>query len=231
MNFLSLASSSKGNAYILDDGDTKLLLECGLPFKELSKRLGFGLSEIAGCLLSHEHKDHSKSAKKLLDAGIPVYSSYGTAESLDDERFYIIEEKQMFQIGSFDVMPFSVFHDAADPLGFLIRSRRSKKRMIFITDTSAINYKFTNLDFIAVECNYIADILDKNNRLPEKVCERIKRNHMNAYDTLAFLDKLDMSNVSTVYLLHLSDACSDEQFIYDMFSKTFPDIKIVVCKK
>ena len=62
MTFTSLASSSKGNAYVVSDGETTLLLECGLTFKELQKRLGYGVAGITACLVSHEHQDHAKAA-------------------------------------------------------------------------------------------------------------------------------------------------------------------------
>lgn len=76
LTFTSLASSSKGNAYVVSDGDTTLLLECGLTCKELQKRLGYQLSGVTACLVSHEHQDHAKAAAQLLRQGVPVYMSY-----------------------------------------------------------------------------------------------------------------------------------------------------------
>ena len=75
LTFASLASSSKGNAYVVSDGDTTLLLECGLTFKELQKRLGYQVSGLTACLVSHEHQDHAKAAAQLLKHGVPVYMS------------------------------------------------------------------------------------------------------------------------------------------------------------
>ena len=63
MTFTSLASSSRGNAYVVSDGETTLLLECGLSFRELQKRLGYGVADITACLVSHEHQDHAKAAR------------------------------------------------------------------------------------------------------------------------------------------------------------------------
>ena len=65
MTFTSLASSSRGNAYVVSDGETTLLLECGLSFRELQKRLGYGVADITACLVSHEHQDHAKAAAQL----------------------------------------------------------------------------------------------------------------------------------------------------------------------
>lgn len=71
MTFTSLASSSRGNAYVVSDGETTLLLECGLSFRELQKRLGYGVADITACLVSHEHQDHAKAAAQMLKAGVP----------------------------------------------------------------------------------------------------------------------------------------------------------------
>ena len=84
MTFTSLASSSRGNAYVVSDGETTLLLECGLSFRELQKRLGYGVADITACLVSHEHQDHAKAAAQMLKAGVPVYMSEGTAAAHKD---------------------------------------------------------------------------------------------------------------------------------------------------
>ena len=58
MIFRSLASSSKGNAYLISDTDTTILLECGISYKQLEKRTSFQMANIAACFITHEHKDH-----------------------------------------------------------------------------------------------------------------------------------------------------------------------------
>ena len=123
MKFESLASSSAGNAYIVSDNDTRILLECGVSHKKLQKLSGFSLSEFQGCLVSHEHKDHAKAVADLISRGMTVYMSQGTAEQLEAEGAELIEHMEQFNIGSLDIVPFTTFHDAAEPLGFLIKSR------------------------------------------------------------------------------------------------------------
>jgi len=67
----ALASGSSGNCYHLTDGSSGLLIEAGIPIKKISKGIGFKLtSEIDGCLITHEHMDHSKSARDIMTAGI-----------------------------------------------------------------------------------------------------------------------------------------------------------------
>lgn len=242
MIFKSLASSSAGNAYIVEDGSTSLLLECGISEKELKKRTNFNLSKVAGCLVTHEHKDHCRAIKKILDGGIPVYSSYGTAVALDEGRIRCLEDKQTVLIGSFAVMAFKTFHDAAEPFGFLIQSMADGERLLFATDTCNIQYRFRDLDWIAVECNYDKDILDRSEHLPKKVKDRIKNSHFEIGSCLKFLQEIDaffdgkgLQNCKKIFLLHLSDACSNENdfkaFFEKEIKKKYPKIEIIICER
>ena len=70
MIFTSLASSSHGNCYVVSDGETAILLECGISFRRIKKGLGFDLSAIRACLVSHEHKDHAKSVMDIIKSGV-----------------------------------------------------------------------------------------------------------------------------------------------------------------
>src|SRR5690625_5986522 len=118
-----LASSSAGNAYYISDGETALLIECGISFKEIRKKLNFKTSEIAGCLITHEHKDHCSAMDDVLRAGISVFASAGTLEgiNLSHHRINVIQAKQAFKIGTWQVLPFETEHNANEPLGFLDR--------------------------------------------------------------------------------------------------------------
>ena len=132
------ASGSRGNCYRITDGRTPLLLECGIPYKEIQKALNFRVSEIAGCLITHEHKDHSKAIKDIMKAGIDCYMSQGTAGTLgiSGHRANIIKAKQQFRIGTWSILPFETQHDAAEPLGFLLANQDGDNcymRLIHIT--------------------------------------------------------------------------------------------------
>ena len=97
MRFEALASSSAGNAYIVSDKDTRILLECGVSHKKLQKLSGFSLPEFQACLVSHEHKDHAKSVSDLIERGMEVYMSQGTAEALETDGVTLIEHMEQYQ--------------------------------------------------------------------------------------------------------------------------------------
>ena len=232
MKFEALASSSAGNAYIVSDRDTRILLECGVSHKKLQKLSGFSLSEFKACLISHEHKDHAKSVDELISRGMDVYMSCGTAEALETECANLIEDMEQFNIGSLDIVPFAVFHDAKEPLGFLIKSRVDGDVLAFATDTVNLRYRFPGLNILAIEANYDKVILARCEKLPEKVRHRIENAHMEIDTLCDYLRSLDLSVCREIHLLHLSDATSHEENFLKKVKKAVPNnIKVTACKK
>lgn len=73
-----------------------------------------------------------------------------------------------FIAGSYDVQPFTVFHDALEPVGYLVRSRVDGDKLAFATDTVNLRYRFPGVNILAVECNYAYDILDHCTRLQRR---------------------------------------------------------------
>lgn len=232
MKFESLASSSHGNAYIVSDRDTRILLECGVSHKQLQKLAGFSLSDIKACLVSHEHKDHAKCVDELIKRGMEVYMSYGTAQALENESVTLIEHMEQFNVGSFDIVPFTTFHDAAEPLGFLIKSRIDGDVLAFATDTVNLRYKFPGLNILAIEANYDRKILDRCEKLPEKVRHRITNTHMEIKTLCDYLRSLDLSECREIHLLHLSDAMSNEgDFMRKVLWSIPKGIEVKACEK
>ena len=232
MRFESLASSSAGNAYIVSDNDTRILIECGVSHNKLQKLSGFALSEFQACLVSHEHKDHAKSALELISRGMTIYMSQGTAEALEVDAVQLVENMEQFNVGSLDIVPFTTFHDAAEPLGFLIKSRVDGDVLAFATDTVNLRYKFPGLNILAIEANYDKNILERCEKMPEKVRYRITNSHMEIDTLCDYLRSLDLSKCREIHLLHLSDATSHEgHFINKVARAVPPGIEITACEK
>ena len=232
MKFQSLASSSSGNAYLVTDAETKILLECGISHKKLQKLAGFQLTEFKGVLVTHGHKDHAKSALELISRGMDLYMSQGTAEELETDAVNMIGHMEQFNIGSFDIVPFDTFHDAREPLGFLIKSRVDGDVLAFATDTVNLRYKFPGLNILAIEANYDKNILERCEKMPEKVRYRITNSHMEIDTLCDYLRSLDLSECREIHLLHLSDATSHEgHFINKVARAVPPGITITACEK
>ena len=236
MTFEALASSSHGNVYIVSDANTRILLECGVSYKKLKQLCGFGTADMAACLISHEHKDHSACTKDLIAAGMPVYMSSGTAEALEMDGAALdaalcAEHGKQLSIGTIDIVPFTTFHDAKEPLGFLLRSREDGDVLVFATDTVNLQYRFPGVNILAIEANYDKYILERSER-PEKVKKRIQNTHMEIDVLCDYLRKLDLSSCREIYLLHLSDGTSHEgHFINKVLRAVPPGIRVTACAK
>ena len=230
MTFTSLASSSRGNCYVVSDGETAILLECGISFRRIKKGLGFDLSAIRACLVSHEHTDHAKSVMDLIKSGVEVFASEGTAEKLDCTLITPVETGTQFHVGSLEIMPFATFHDAEEPLGFLIYSRRDGERLVFATDTVNLGYQFPGVNLLALEANYDKDILSRCDRMPEKVRYRVTNSHMEISTLCRYLEALDLSNCRALYLLHLSNAASSEGNFIERVRRVVPsNVQVIAC--
>ena len=211
-----MASGSRGNCYLVSDGVTPLLLECGLPIKQIRQGLGFELTEVAACLVTHEHQDHSKAIRDVLRMGVYVYASPGTigALRLTNHRLKPIKSLDTFRIGTWVIKAFETQHDAVEPLGFLLHSKATGERLLFATDTYYVKYRFPKLTHIMVECNYAKDILYENVKrgaVPEVFKNRLLTSHFSLENVKEFLKANDLSRVQEIHLLHLSDGNSDAE--------------------
>ena len=213
MKITSLASSSRGNCYLIQDGVSSLLVECGIQLKKIRQHIK--ISDLDGCLISHEHLDHSKYAKEIINY-TGIWASEGTLSKIDvgpyEYRTTIAKASEDFKINTFTIIPFEVQHDAKEPLGFLIYSNRTSSKLLFATDTYYIKNRFKGLTHIMVECNYASDILIANTesgRIPKVVAKRLFESHFELENVKKFLKAQDLSTVKEIYLLHLSDGNSD----------------------
>lgn len=211
----TLATGSTGNCYHITDGSTSLLLECGIRFRDIQKRLNFKTSNIQGVLVSHEHKDHCKAVQDVVKSGLDVYMSSGTKDAIgiDHHRINTVIAKEQFTVGTWSILPFEVEHDAADPLGFLLANQVGDK-LLFATDTYYVRYRFEGLTHIMIECNYSLSILNENiasGRVHKAMKSRLIRSHFSLENVKEFLKANDLNKVQEIWLLHLSDTNSDEE--------------------
>lgn len=211
-----LASGSKGNAYHITDGKTPLLLEAGIPYKEIQRGLSYQVTNLAGCLVSHEHKDHSKAVSEMaFKAGVDCYMSQGTIGVLgiESHRIKPVQARKQFKVGTWTILPFDTQHDAAEPMGFLLANTAGDK-VLYLTDSFYCRYRFKGLSHVLIECNYSLDILRANvaaGLVPVELKNRILKSHFSLANVKEFLKANDLSRVEMIMLIHLSDDNSDAE--------------------
>lgn len=212
MKLKILGSSSKGNAYLLYNQYESLLLECGVHVRDIKRALNFDLSKLKGCLVSHEHADHSRSVKDLMGAGVKVWATEGTHEALGTEKHHragMLSMGTTKRVGGFKVIPFHIMHDAADPCCFFLDHPEMGKT-VFLTDTMYCPYTFKDLNNVIVEANYSREIMKEKLSDKEFLRNRILQSHMSLETCIDFLKANDLSKVNNIVLIHLSDSNSHE---------------------
>ncbi|MFI3132040.1 MBL fold metallo-hydrolase [Mammaliicoccus sciuri] len=194
-----------------------MLLEAGVKFEKVQKALQYRTRDIAGCLITHEHGDHAKYTDQYLKNGINCYMTRGTkkAKKFQSHRLNILKAKRSITIGTWSILPFEIEHDAAEPVGFLLKSSEGYK-VIYLTDTKYCKYRFKGLTHMMLEVNYIYEKMQENvqrGRVHQGLANRIMESHFSLEYALRLLKINDLSQLQQIHLIHLSSTNSDAQLI------------------
>lgn len=232
MKLKIIGTGSKGNAYVLENEHEALLIEAGVNIKEIKQALDFDYSKVVGCIVTHEHLDHCKSANDLMRLGIDVYTGAKTHQKINGDvihRAMPIASRETIKLGNFRIMAFDVKHDAAQPLGFLIEHPDCGK-VLFLTDTYYCKYTFPGLNNIIIEANYSKEIIDKKygpDSDKEFLRNRILKSHFSLANCKDMLKANDLRQVNNIVLIHLSDSNSDEkQFQKEVYELTYKNVHV-----
>lgn len=213
MELKILGSSSKGNGYVLEAENEALIIEAGVKLLEAKKAVGFNISKVVGCIVTHQHNDHAGYVQEYAKAGVVVLALSSVIESKKLVRNYkTIEVGKGYMLGNFKVLPFEVMHDVPC-VGYLIEHPECGK-VLFVTDTYAMQYRFTGVTHWLIEANYADDILTDNileGRIPQAMRRRLLTSHMELNNTKEVLISSDLSKTRNIVLIHLSDGNSDER--------------------
>lgn len=229
MRLKCLGSSSAGNCYLLtsNSGET-LILDCGIPIKEIKKGLDWNIRNVVGVLCTHRHQDHSKSVKDFEDMGIPICKPY---EALLMNQFLA---NSYFTVRTFDLTTIdgNWTHTDADgtpcPIfGFLI-THKEMGRMLYITDCEVIKWKFKDIDHILLGVNYDKDMVDWSN--PAKN-NHVFRGHLEIGTACDFVKSNYSDHLQNVIMCHLSSENSDSDSFIDKMKKVAPSANVDVAEQ
>lgn len=210
-----LASGSTGNATFIEMEDTKLLVDAGISTRRIKQSLdaiGTKVEDIDGVLITHEHRDHVNGLTTLLKKyKIPAYARPDTWQSMYC-RGVLPEEcckalPDSLSIGRIKIEPFSISHDAADPVGFRLYAGSSKVSVAtdlgFVTPT--VKEALSLSDVMVLESNHDVEML-KNGSYPWHLKKRImsNRGHLANTDAGWTLARVDRKAHTHVFLAHLS---------------------------
>ena len=151
----------------------------------------------------------------MLRAGIPVYASEGTLKAIEDSLplhrlVTAVRDGERFAVDSaFEVFPFAVHHDAAEPLGFIIHEKATGEDMLFATDTSHLTQRFAlAFRLIAIEASYDREILKErvdSEAIHLSVAKRLLDSHQEWRVAKRYLTEFcDLSRCRQIILIHPS---------------------------
>jgi phosphoribosyl 1,2-cyclic phosphodiesterase len=221
MNLTLLASGSKGNATLISTPAGGILIDMGLSYRELCKRLDqveISPASIQAVFVTHEHSDHIKGvgilARKLQ---IPVYISRDTLAASrnifrGDEDIRLLEEYN--RVDGLMVTSLPISHDVVDPTAFLVTD--GKTRIAVITDlgfpTTAVKHELGNLDALVIESNHCPEML-QSGPYPWFLKQRIsgRHGHLSNIQTGELLQEHLGEKTRLVYLAHLSEENNDPE--------------------
>jgi phosphoribosyl 1,2-cyclic phosphodiesterase len=216
MKLTCLGSSSAGNCYLLqaDNGET-LILDCGIPIKEIKKGLDWNIKDVVGVLCTHKHLDHSKSVKDFETMGIPICEPY---KALLMNQFLA---NSYFTVRAFDLTTIdgNWTHTNANgepcPIfGFLITHPEMGK-MLYITDCEVIKWKFKDINHILLGVNYDKDLVDTDN--PK--ANHVFRGHLSIDTACDFAKANDSDSLKNVIMCHLSSENADKDSFIEKMKK------------
>ena len=217
LRFQSYASGSSGNLYTVEDGQDTIMIECGLPWAQVSRAMGHRATTVSAVLVSHAHADHCRGLKGAIRYGLDCWMSGETAKALSLPGCCRIEGGDSVEMGSFMVQAFSTIHDSPGALGFVVTERHGGK-LLYVTDSAYVPVKVNGLSIIAIEANFSLDKVKENVSAGVESAakkHRIMWNHQSIDTVLKFLQETDRSRLQGVWLLHLSNANSDERAFKD----------------
>lgn len=214
MKLKVLGSSSNGNCYILDNGHEALIIEAGVHPTKVKQALDYNIRKVMGCLITHQHNDHAKYLKVMCDLGFTTLAPTEVydAKNFRGHRSLDAQPMKRYTFGQFKVMPFPACHDVPC-VGYLV-SHPEIGKLMFLTDSYMCEYTFKDLNHVLIECNYtdgslLQAIIDGRTRQSQR--DRLMESHMELESCKGVLLANDLSQVSEIVLLHLSDNNSDEE--------------------
>jgi phosphoribosyl 1,2-cyclic phosphodiesterase len=216
LRFCSLGSGSEGNALLVEANGRALMLDCGFGIAETERRLaraGRGPECLDALIVTHEHSDHLGGVARFARKHrLPVWMTPGTARHVDErllpsELIRPIDPHASFGVGDIEVMPFTVPHDAAEPVQFVFTN--GDARLGVLTDAGAVTAhmeaSLTACDALVLECNHDIDLL-MNGPYPAALKRRVGGTfgHLDNLAAARLLTNIDCTRLRHVVAAHLS---------------------------
>ena len=227
MTLKTVATGSSGNCHLLiADGGEKLILDCGIPIREIKKALNWNIKNVVGVLCTHQHLDHSRSVKDFNDIGIPVCAPY---VALLMNQFL---QNSYFSVRTFDLTTTDGkwTHTNGDgsecPCYVFWIQHPEMGTMIYATDTELIKWRFKNVNHILLGVNYDPKLLSGDDAKKNHVV----RGHMSIDTACEFVRANASDQLQNVIMCHLSKENADAGKFIEKMQKAVPNVNVCIAE-
>lgn len=231
IRFTSLGSGSEGNALLIEAGGsqgTRLMIDCGLPLRHVLARIearGVDPKGLDAILVTHEHGDHIGGVMALArKTGATVYLTHGThaalhtrsAEACNGVTLKLIDSHEPFELGTVEVRPFPVPHDAREPVQYVVVC--GQLSLGVLTDlgmlTTHVERSLQDCDGLVLEFNHDPELLAQSS-YPDSLKQRIagRYGHLCNRDAAGFLAGLNLDRLQHVVAAHLSQSNNSPEHV------------------
>lgn len=238
MRFASLGSGSKGNATLVQAGETVVLVDCGFSVRETTRRLErFGLTphQLDAILVTHEHSDHCSGVGALSRKfSIPVYMTHGTQSSgRCDNCFQTLNFtfSQNFTVGALEVEAVAVPHDAKEPSQY--RFFYNGKSLGVLTDLGSVTphvvERYRGCDALMLELNHDQAML-RSGAYPHHLKRRVGGDwgHLNNAQAASLLEEIGHSGLRQLVVAHISENNNTRELAEQALMGVLPSLDCVV---
>ena len=222
LKFISFASGSSGNCYLLYTDNDGLLIDAGVGIRSLKKAMrdyNIHMQQVKHVIITHDHADHVKSVGSLSrELDVPVYTTrevhdgifknYCVTKKIEARNAHCIEKGKTINIGEFKITPFNVPHDSTDCVGYLVECQGVA--FCIVTDvgvvTDEIKPFINKANYLVIEANHDEEML-KNGPYPAHLKKRIMEmtGHLSNKDCGIALAENMTERLKHVWLCHLSE--------------------------
>lgn len=226
MYFNICASGSKGNATLVGNDDTLILIDMGVSLSTLKdglNEINKDIKDIKAIFITHEHSDHIKGLKYLPDRR--VFAMEGTFE----KDYYPLRKFEPVYVGSFKITPLRTVHDSFNPCGYMVED--GKEKLVYITDTGfvpIVTSEFCyNPTYLIIEANHDLRLLMGSDRpLALKTRIMADNGHMSNEDSATFATTMVSGKTKEIVLAHLSEECNTEELAITAYQNMFEARKV-----
>ncbi len=231
IKFISLFSGSSGNSYFLQIDENKYLVDVGVAHSKIVqelKKIGEKISNIDAIFITHEHIDHVRALSLINKKyNIPIYINKKTFNQISS-KIEIFQENNIklftneeFKHNNIKIKPFSVLHDAIDPVGFSFFDKNDNKATV-VTDlgkiTDEVYDNVVGSDLLVLEANYDEELI-RYSEYPLELINRIvsSEGHLPNSESLNLVADLVDKGLKHIALAHISRSNNNFEIVSQMF--------------